>query len=73
MNLIEHFERRKRWCEEELRLAEATPSYRLFRRTRNGGELDLTEKHKKDLRDACKVYQHAIDLLKTARPGKSRQ
>ena len=28
---------------------------------------DLTEKHKKDLRDACDVYQHAIDLLKNKR------
>jgi hypothetical protein len=65
MNIIEHFERRKRWCEEELRVAEAAPSVRLFRRSAAGGEIDLTEKHKKDLRDACDVYQHAIDLLKS--------
>jgi hypothetical protein len=64
MNIIEHFERRKQWCEKELRLAETTPSFRLFRRTAGGGEIDLTEKHKKDLRDARDVYQHAIDLLK---------
>jgi len=64
MNIIEHFERRKQWCEEELRLAETTPSFRLFRRAAGGGEIDLTEKHKKDLRDARDVYQHAIDLFK---------
>jgi hypothetical protein len=48
-----------------LRVAEAAPSFRLFRRTAGGGEIDLTERHKKDLRDACDVYQHAIDLLKS--------
>ena len=63
MNSIEHFERRKRWCEEELRVAEATPTFRLFRRTHGGGEIDLTEKHKEDLRDARDAYQRAIDLL----------
>jgi hypothetical protein len=68
MNIVEHFERRKQWCEEELRLAETTPSFRLLRRSAGGGEIDLTEKHKKDLRDACDVYQHAIDLLKSKRP-----
>jgi len=63
MNIVEHFERRKQWCEEELRLAETTPSFRLFRRTHGGGEIDLTEKHKEDLRDARDAYQRAIDLL----------
>jgi hypothetical protein len=63
MNIIEHFERRKQWCEEELCIAETTPSFRLFRRTHGGGEIDLTEKHKKDLREARDMYQHAIDLL----------
>ena len=72
MNIVEHFERRKQWCEEELRVAEA-PSFRLFRRTRRGGEIDLTEKHKKDLRDARDAYQHAIDLLMQTRPEKWRQ
>ena len=68
MNNIEHFERRKRWCEEELRVAEATPGFRLIRRTRGGGEIDLTEKHKKDLRAARDAYQHAIDLLRNTPP-----
>jgi hypothetical protein len=63
MNIVEHFERRKQWCEEELRLAETTPSFRLFRRTHGGGEIDLTEKRKEDLRDARDAYQRAIDLL----------
>lgn len=65
MNSIEHFERRKQWCEGELHLAETTPGFRLFRRTAGGGKIDLTEKHKQDLRDACNAYQHAIDLLKS--------
>jgi hypothetical protein len=68
MNIVEHFERRKQWCEEELRLAETTPSFRLFRRTHGGGEIDLTEKHKEDLRDARDAYQRAIDLLLKNKP-----
>lgn len=70
MNIIEHFERRRRWCEEELHAAEATPNFRLFRRAQGGGEIDVTEKHKKDLRDARDAYQHALDLLKNTRPDK---
>ena len=73
MNTLEHFERRKRWCEEELRVAETTPSFRLFRRTHGGGEIDLTEKHKRDLRDARDGYQHAIELLKKEQPKRWRQ
>jgi hypothetical protein len=64
MGIIEHFERRKRWCESELRIAETTPGFQLFRRAAHGGEIDLTEKHKQDLRDARDEYQRAIDHLK---------
>jgi hypothetical protein len=57
-----------------LRVAEAQPpSFRLFRRTHGGGEIDLTEKHKKDLRDARDAYQHAIDLLNSTRPENWRR
>jgi hypothetical protein len=64
MNVMQRLERRKQWCEEQLRLAETDPTFRLLRRTHGGGQIDLTEKHKKDLRDARDEYQRAIDHLK---------
>jgi hypothetical protein len=64
MEMVQWFERRKQWCEEQLRLAETDPNFRLLRRTHGGGQIDLTEMHKKDLRDARDKYQRAIDHLK---------
>jgi hypothetical protein len=64
MNVMQRLERRKQWCEEQLRLAETDPHFRLLRRTHGGGQIDLTEKHKKDLREARDEYQRAIDHLK---------
>jgi hypothetical protein len=64
MEMMQWFERRKQWCEEQLRLAETDPNFRLLRRTHGGGQIDLTEMHKKDLRDARDKYQRAIDHLK---------
>jgi hypothetical protein len=64
MNVMQRLELRKQWCEEQLRLAEADPQFRLLRRTHGGGQIDLTEKHKKDLREARDEYQRAIDHLK---------
>ena len=60
---MQRFVRRKRWCEEQLRLAETDPNFQLLRRTHGGGQIDLTETHKKDLRDARDEYQRAIDYL----------
>ena len=60
---MQRFVRRKQWCEEQLRLAERDPNFRLLRRTHGGGQIDLTETHKKDLRDARDEYQRAIDYL----------
>jgi hypothetical protein len=64
MNVMQRLERRKQWCEEQLRLAETDPNFRLLRRSHGGGQIDLTETHKKDLRDARDEYQRAIDHLK---------
>jgi hypothetical protein len=64
MEMMQWFERRKQWCEEQLRLAETDPNFRLLRRTHGGGQIDLTETHKKDLRDARDEYQRVIDRLK---------
>jgi hypothetical protein len=65
MNMMQRLERRKQWCEEQLRLAETDPKFRLFRSAYGGGQIDLTEKHKKDLREARDEYQRAIDYLKS--------
>lgn len=59
---MQRFVRRKQWCEGQLRLAE-TDQFRLLRRTHGGGQIDLTETHKKDMRDALDQYQRAIDYL----------
>jgi hypothetical protein len=59
---MQRFVRRKEWCETQLRLAE-DPNFRLLRRTHGGRQIDLTERHKNDLRDARDEYQRAIDYL----------
>jgi hypothetical protein len=65
MDMMQRFVRRKQWCEEQLRLAETNPNFRLLRRTHGGGRIDLTETHKKDMREARDEYQRAIDYLET--------
>jgi hypothetical protein len=66
---MQRFVRRKQWCEEQLRLAETDPNFRLLRRTHGGGQIDLTETHKRDLRDARDEYQRAIDYLEMKATG----
>lgn len=62
MNLIEYFERQKHRCERELKYADA-PGFQLLERTPQG-ELDTTEQHIQQLRDARDEYQRMIDYLK---------
>jgi hypothetical protein len=65
MDMMQWLVRRKQWCEEQLCLAEMDPNFRLLRRTHGGGQIDLTETHKKDMREARDEYQRAIDYLAT--------
>jgi hypothetical protein len=70
MMQMQRFVRRKQWCEGQLRLAETDQNFRLLRRTHGGGQIDLTETYKKDMRDARDQYQRAIDyLVKCEQPG----
>jgi hypothetical protein len=63
MMQMRRFVRRKQWCERQLRLAETDQNFRVLRRTHGGGQIDLTETYKKDMRDARDQYQRAIDYL----------
>jgi hypothetical protein len=70
MDTMQRFVRRKHWCEGQLRLAETDQNFRLLRRTHGGGQIDLTETYKKDMRDARDQYQRAIDYLEECeQPG----
>jgi hypothetical protein len=69
MNMMQWLVRRKQWCEEQLCLAEMDPNFRLLRRTHGGGQIDLTETHKRDMRDARDGYQRAIDYLEMKATG----
>jgi len=69
MDMMQRFVRRKQWCEEQLCLAETDPNFRLLRRTHGSGQIDLTETHKRDMRDARDGYQRAIDYLEMKATG----
>ena len=64
MSVIELFEQRRLECERQLHFAETQPGFRLWRETRDDGQIDVTEQHKLCLRRAIDVYQLTIEYLK---------
>jgi hypothetical protein len=62
MDLIEYFERQKQRCERELKYSEA-PGFQLFEGSAQS-QLDVTEQHVQQLREARDEYQRMIEYLK---------
>jgi hypothetical protein len=63
VNIIEHYERRKREVEEDIHFAETQPGFRVGQKTLDG-EKDVTEFYKERLCAARDAYAQVIDTLK---------
>jgi hypothetical protein len=59
---------RKRENEDNLKSTE-TRGFRLFQVTAHGGQVDVTEQHRDQLRAVIAEYQRAIDYLETKATG----
>lgn len=69
MDFIEWLKDRKRETEGNLKFAETAAGFRLFQVTADGGQVDLTEQHKKRLQAAIADYQRVIEDLESKIAG----
>jgi hypothetical protein len=68
MDMIGWLKDRKRENEDNLKSTE-TRGFRLFQVTTDGGQVDVTEQHRNQLRAVIAEYQRAIDFLETKATG----
>jgi len=64
--LIEDLERLKHECEGHLKRIEAIPGFRVFERTPETGEIDVTQRETARDRALIEEYQRFIDRLTSA-------
>jgi len=63
VNIIEHYEARKRQVEEDINFAETQPGFRVVQKSING-ENDVTDFYLERPRAARDAYTEAIEWLK---------
>jgi hypothetical protein len=69
LDLIGWFRNRKREKENNLKFAQTQPGFKLFQVTAGGGQIDITEQHKKQLQDDIAEYQRLIEELQIVATG----